>query len=100
MTASFVIDRLVARAPSRVHQPALLMLAGQDRIVDNAKTVDYFQRLRSSDRQVIEYPDGHHTLEFEPDPSRYALDFVTWLDRHSIGSPGRPESNGHGTDQA
>jgi alpha-beta hydrolase superfamily lysophospholipase len=104
MAASFVIDRLVGRAPARIRQPALLMLAGQDRIIDNARTMDYFRKLASSDRDVIEYPEGHHTLEFEPDPSRYALDLVAWLDRHTAGGsgsgPGRPGSNGHGTDQA
>jgi acylglycerol lipase len=82
MAASFIIDRLVSWAPARVHQPVLLMLAGQDRIVDNAKTLAYFQRVASADKEVIEYPECHHTLEFEPDPSRYALDLVGWLDRH------------------
>src|SRR5262249_49554291 len=78
MGARFIIDRLVGRAAARIRQPALLMLAGQDRIVDNARTLDYFRKLGSTDRQVIEYPEGHHTLEFEPDPSRYALDLVAW----------------------
>jgi acylglycerol lipase len=82
MAASFIIDRLVAFAPRRVHQPALLMLAGQDRIVDNKKTLAYFERLASAKRQVIEYPDGHHTLEFDPEPGRYAADLVAWLDCH------------------
>jgi alpha-beta hydrolase superfamily lysophospholipase len=82
MAASFIIDRLVALAPRRVHQPALLMLAGQDRIVDNKKTLAYFERLASTKRQVIEYPDGHHTLEFDPEPDRYAADLVTWLNYH------------------
>ncbi len=100
MAASFIIDRLVGRAAARIRQPALLMLAGQDRIIDNASTLDYFRKLGSTDRQVIEYPKGHHTLEFEPDPSRYALDLVAWLDRHSAGGAGRPGSNGHGTHQA
>jgi acylglycerol lipase len=102
LAASFVIDRLVGRAAARIRQPALLMLAGQDRIIDNARTLDYFRKLGSSDRQVIDYPEGHHTLEFEPDPSRYALDLVAWLDRHCAGDRGRPGSNGHvhGTDQA
>jgi alpha-beta hydrolase superfamily lysophospholipase len=80
MAASFFIDRLVARAPERIHQPALLMLAGRDRIVDNARTLAFFERLASADRQVMKYPEGHHTLEFELDPARYALDFVAWLD--------------------
>ncbi len=100
MAASFIIDRLVGRAAARIRQPALLMLAGQDRIVDNARTLDDFRKLRSTDRQVIEYPEGHHTLEFEPDPSRYALDLVAWLDRRSAGGPGRTGSIGNGTDQA
>jgi acylglycerol lipase len=81
LAASFFIDRLVALAPARIRQPALLMLAGQDRIVDNARTLAYFERLASPDRAVIEYPAGHHTLEFDPDPSRYALDLIAWLDR-------------------
>jgi alpha-beta hydrolase superfamily lysophospholipase len=86
MATSFIIDRLVARAPARIRQPALLMLAGRDRIVDNGRTLEYFRRLATTDRQVIEYPEGHHTLEFEPDPSRYALDLVAWLDRHFAGA--------------
>jgi acylglycerol lipase len=84
LAASFIIDRLVARAPRRVHQPVLLMLAGRDRIVNNAKTRAYFQRLASAQKEIIEYPEGHHTLEFEPDPRRYALDLVAWLDRHFL----------------
>jgi acylglycerol lipase len=82
MAASFIIDRLVTLAPRRIHQPALLMLAGQDRIVDNKKTLAYFKRLASTKRTVIEYPDGHHTLEFDPQPDRYAADLVDWLNCH------------------
>jgi acylglycerol lipase len=82
LAASFFIDRWVKRAPPRIRQPALLMLAGQDRIVNNAATLAYFQTLASTDRTVIEYFEGHHTLEFEPDPSRYALDLVNWINAH------------------
>jgi alpha-beta hydrolase superfamily lysophospholipase len=56
------------------------MLAGQDRIVDNARTRAYFDGVPSSKKRIIEYPEGHHTLEFDPDPSRYALDLADWLD--------------------
>jgi acylglycerol lipase len=79
LAASTFIDRLVKRMPPRVRQPALLMLAGRDRIVNNDKTRTYFDRLASPERRVIEYPEGHHTLEFDPDPSRYALDLAGWL---------------------
>ncbi len=82
LAASFFIDRRVQRLPGRIRQPALLMLAGQDRIVDNRRTLAYFQKLATADRQVIEYPDGHHTLEFDPDPTRYARDLVGWIEGH------------------
>jgi acylglycerol lipase len=82
LAASFLIDRKVQRAPAKVRQPALLMLAGQDRIVDNARTLEYFHRLATTDRHVIEYPESHHTLEFEPDPMRYALDLIDWIEGH------------------
>ncbi len=100
LAASFIIDRLVSRCHARIRQPALLMLAGQDRIVDNRRTLDYFHKLASADRQVIEYPEGHHTLEFEPDPSRYALDLVAWLDRHFAEGHRRSGGVDHGTHQA
>ncbi len=77
--ASALIDRGVQGIRSKVHQPALLMLAGKDRIVDNPKTLEYFNTLASDRRRAIEYPEGHHTLEFDPDPSRYALDLAAWL---------------------
>ncbi len=69
LAASTLIDRAVARAPAKIRQPALLMLAGEDRIIDNAQTRGYFERLASPDRRVVDYPQGHHTLEFETDPS-------------------------------
>ncbi|QEH33991.1 Alpha/beta hydrolase family protein [Aquisphaera giovannonii] len=82
MATSFFIDRMVSRAPGKVRQPSLLMIAGRDRIVDNARTLRYFDRLATSDRTVIEYPEAHHTLEFEPDPSRYAGDLIAWIRGH------------------
>ena len=88
LAASTFIDRVARRMPPRIHQPSLLMLAGRDRIVDNDRTRAYFGRMASRDRRVIEYPEGHHTLEFDPDPSRYALDLAGWLGR-VLGSRSR-----------
>ncbi|MDB5351044.1 MAG: lysophospholipase [Planctomycetota bacterium] len=79
LAASTFIDRSVARVPPRIHQPVLLMLASEDRIVNNDLTRRYFDRLATRDREIIEYPGAHHTLEFEPQPSRYAADLARWL---------------------
>jgi acylglycerol lipase len=89
LAASHFLDIRVRLARRRVRQPILLMLAGQDRIVDNDRTLAAVNALASTDRTVVEYPEGHHTLEFEPDPSRYARDLIDWLDRKSANCPGR-----------
>ena len=81
LAASTFLDRMVARIPGRVRQPALLMLADRDRIVNNDRTLAYWKRVGSDRKPVIRYPDGHHTLEFDPDPTRYARDLADWLDR-------------------
>lgn len=84
LATSMFLDRRVRAIPPRVKQPTLLMLAGRDRIVDNAKTLAYFDKLAVADRTVLEYPEAHHTLEFEPDPSRYARDLIGWLDARTF----------------
>lgn len=90
LAASTFLDRKVARVPARVRQPALLMLADQDRIVHNARTLGYWGRIASPRKSIIRYPDAHHTLEFEEDPSRYAVDLAVWLDQ-SLGGPAPDE---------
>jgi alpha-beta hydrolase superfamily lysophospholipase len=69
--------------PKWVRLPVLLLLAGQDRIINNERTRCFVCRFATTDRQVIEYPEAHHTLEFEPDPDRHLGDLLAWLDRQS-----------------
>jgi alpha-beta hydrolase superfamily lysophospholipase len=87
LAVSSFIDLRVSLYRKRVRQPILLMLAGRDRIVDNAKTLVTVQSLASKDRTVIDYPEAHHTLEFEPDPSRYARDLLDWIGRKTANRP-------------
>jgi acylglycerol lipase len=68
--------------PSHVTIPALLMLAGQERIVNNAPTRRFVESFASPDRTILEYPEAHHTLEFEPQPHRSLDDLLGWLNRH------------------
>jgi alpha-beta hydrolase superfamily lysophospholipase len=57
------------------------MLAGHDRIIDNLKTKEMFATFGTGDRTVHEYPDAHHTLEFEPEGSSWFSDFLEWTNR-------------------
>ena len=86
-TARFLIesarlDGYLRFAPKYVHVPSLLLLAEQDRIIHNEKTRAFVERFPNTDKTIIEYAGAHHTLEFEPDPSRFLEDMNRWLDAH------------------
>lgn len=83
VTARFAVEdlklnRLARAEPQRISFPALLMLAGRDRICDNQRTRQLFDRF-GGPKELIEYPQAHHTLEFEPDPTPYFADLARWI---------------------
>ncbi|UCD30248.1 MAG: alpha/beta fold hydrolase [Planctomycetota bacterium] len=59
--------------------PLRVFLAGKDRIIDNNKTKDFIRRLSWPSREITEYDEAHHTLEFEPDPEPFFKDLVSWI---------------------
>ena len=76
--------------PKHINAPVLLLLAEHDRIIDNARSRRFGERLVNPDRVVIEYPGTHPTLEFEPDPDRFLNDLRQWLERHNPSRGSRP----------
>ena len=79
LVESVRLDLYLRFFPPRIEVPVLLMLAGQDRIIDSGRTRQLVERIATADRQMIDYPDAHHTLEFEPDPERHIDDLIKWL---------------------
>lgn len=80
------LDGYLRFVPKYVHAPVLLLLAEQDRIIHNAKTRAFVERFAAKDKQVIEYADAHHTLEFE-EPRSFVPDVVKWLETHVAAEP-------------
>ncbi|HUU43250.1 MAG TPA: alpha/beta fold hydrolase [Planctomycetota bacterium] len=74
------LDRFVRRHARKLRIPVLVTLAGLDRIVDNTGVRRLVERFASRPKEIVEYPDAAHTLEFEPDPSGIFDDMVKWLD--------------------
>ncbi|GAB4136933.1 MAG: alpha/beta hydrolase [Planctomycetaceae bacterium] len=74
------LDRAVHNYAEWIHCPLLLMLAGQDRIINNQETKQFYERLGSTTRQLLEYPEAAHTLEFEPNREEIVSDLINWLD--------------------
>jgi alpha-beta hydrolase superfamily lysophospholipase len=85
--ASFGLDVYLRRAARRVTAPTLLLLAGQDRIIDNVQTRRFVASFPTRDNRVIDYPEAHHTLEFEPDAHPFVEDVVRWIKRRWGESP-------------
>lgn len=84
LNASGHLERLCLRPPERqLHRRTLLMLAGNDRIVDNRRTRELLEAHHGDSLSVIEFPDARHTLEFEPCQEEYLRRLVRWLDERS-----------------
>jgi alpha-beta hydrolase superfamily lysophospholipase len=76
------LDLYLRFAVSRIHMPVLLLLAEQDRIIDNTRTRRFVARFPATDKEVREYAGAHHTLEFESDPEPFIADLTNWLQQH------------------
>jgi alpha-beta hydrolase superfamily lysophospholipase len=77
------LDVYVRFAARHVTVPVLLLLAEQDRVIDNAATRRFVERFPTRDQTVIEYPGAHHTLDFEPGGPPYVGDLLGWLGNRS-----------------
>ncbi len=85
VTVSFLLanrelDKLTQAAPPEIRCPAIMMLAGKDRIIDNPATTKWYKSLASQERAFFEYEKAFHTLEFEPDRNQWIGDLTDWLD--------------------
>jgi alpha-beta hydrolase superfamily lysophospholipase len=81
--SSVSFDIYLKRAIKRIAAPTLLMLAGEDRIIDNAATRKMFVKFGARDRTIIDYAGTHHTLEFEGDGHPFVKDLIDWLKKRS-----------------
>src|SRR5262249_2372145 len=54
------LDAYLRFVPKYVHVPVLLLLAEEDRIINNARTRVFVERFATADKKIIEYPGAHH----------------------------------------
>jgi len=79
--ADLKLTRYAAEAPTEIRpKAALLVLAGRDRIIDNARVRRYFDSLGAEEKRLLEYAPATHTLEFEPDPAGFLRALRAWVD--------------------
>ena len=82
------LTRFARQSAPFLHLPVLMMLAGQDRIVDNGRTRQFFGQMAGQHKTLIEYGAAAHTLEFERDPTTYFAELADWLAKTAIAVGG------------
>ncbi len=88
------LDRQRRPASAHLKLPLLVLQGEDDKMMDVAGTRRWFARLGAEDKTYLAYPGAGHTLDFEPDRTRYLADMLAWLsDRVPSGSPG-PKGGG------
>ncbi|MCB1196024.1 alpha/beta fold hydrolase [bacterium] len=74
------INRLI-HAPHPIQYPAFMLLAGDDKIVDNGRMRAYFSRYFSSPYNHCKMYEGcAHTLEFDNAELRFVDDIIGWIE--------------------
>jgi alpha-beta hydrolase superfamily lysophospholipase len=82
------LDRRRRRASAAMNLPLLVLQGENDAMMDVPGTRRWFSRLGVEDKTYRAYPGAGHTLDFEPDRTRYLADVLGWLSaRASAGSP-------------
>lgn len=81
--ASRRMDKLVKQFGESRPVPLHLFLAGDERIVDNAKTEAFIRELDWPATKITNYDNARHSLEFEEDPETYFRDLVSFIEAHN-----------------
>lgn len=85
LNSGLQLDRLLKAHAQNSRHPSLLMLAGNDDIVDNVRTRARINLLGSRHQTTLVYEHARHTLEFEPNRDQIFSDLIQWLDQHAAG---------------
>jgi len=88
------LDRQRRSASAQLDLPLLVLQGEDDKMVDVAGTRRWFSRLAVEDKTYVAYPGAGHTLDFEPDRTRYLADLLAWLSDRIPSGPTRPMGSG------
>jgi acylglycerol lipase len=88
------LDLRRRRDSARLELPVLLLQGEADEMVDVPATRRWFERLGGENKTYRAYPGAGHTLDFEPDRTRYLADMLAWLSAQAAPRSPRPAGGG------
>ena len=77
--ASRRMDKVSMKLGSAAPVPIHLMLADDERIINNEKTRAFVRDLSWPETCITTYRNSRHTLEFDPDREAFLADLVAWI---------------------
>jgi acylglycerol lipase len=84
------LDRRRRRDSAKLELPLLLLQGEGDKMMNVAGTRRWFASLDVEDKTYRAYVGAGHTLDFEPDRTRYLSDMLDWLAVRAASGPPRP----------
>lgn len=77
--ASRRMDKICARLANAPPVPMHLLVAGEERIIDNEQTETFIRNLAWKGTRITRYEEAKHSLEFEGDPEVYFRALVSFI---------------------
>ena len=68
---------------SKVSLPVLALQGENDRTTDPAALAEWWDQIRSTEKELIVYPNHVHELFFEPDWRTTTLQMLNWLEHRN-----------------
>lgn len=90
------LDRLVQR-PGQIPVPTQLMLADDDRIIDNQRTESFLRSKAGRGLDLCTYPAAAHTLELEHCRDEFLRDWLNWAGQIRSTAAATPGVSLHST---
>ncbi len=85
--ASRRMDKAIAKLLQSPPVPIHLLLAADERIIENEKTAAFVRKLKWPATRITQYDDARHSLEFEGDPQIYYRDLVAFINECANAEP-------------
>ena len=79
--ASRRMDKKIAALPKKESVPIHLLIAGDERIIENEQTIQFIQNLNWPHCCVTTYEHARHSLEFEDCQEEYFSDLTGFMDK-------------------
>jgi alpha-beta hydrolase superfamily lysophospholipase len=83
LQASLDLEKIIQKDASKLSVPLLMLLAGQDEIIDNGRTLALMMKFGAPQENLVIYQNARHTLEFEPNRHEIFSDLIDWMNHLS-----------------